>query len=1047
MTKRPLLLGALPLLGVALAVGCNCGKKKAPPAPTGRCDIDLSKYAGSAGATARKIDSASDLLKGDSAIGRLNDYLIKNDLIQVIVQAPDRHIAPNPYGGAIVDADVIRGAGEDTSDQFGKVAPFFNFGRTVNPTKVEVVADGSKGPAILAATGNDAVNDYLNVKSLLPLPTPVDADTDLGDLVTTYYILGKGQQNVHIVTAMCNPSGTDQKLAVGDLIDSGGTVEFFNPHSQTGGFGYGGLLPTDFPFYAFWGAKSAYAYAPMHATGNNQLTVSGVVGTLLDSGLGEWLGAPKPPHDAFTVPAHGTATYERDFYVGRSLSEVSGLVYASRGATITLSGTVTVGGQPVAGARVSILADDATFNPSRYPVTVAATAADGTWGAKVPQLASGNYEIAADYQSAARSVTAGQAWDTISGAADGTWNKDLTAPTVVHLHVRDPSGAPIPGKVVVYCDGGTCPVPRGRAGEDGDKFRNSAYDPWPADAQAVVFVDQTGDADVQVPAGTYEFVAAHGPEWSVYPDTWPTDRGAPVVVSGATYDAPTMELAHVVDTTGWMSGDFHVHAVNSPDSPVANLDRVRSFLSEGVDILVATDHDYVTDFTPFMDELDTRSTGSVPKASDEMKTVIGVELTTFDYGHWNGFPLTPSGDVVNQGAFDWAGGTGDGVDPKGIDAALKAMPGASERVVQANHPRGNLGWFTHVRLDNATGVTHACPQQFRLPAIAGCDPAQGSATDTGIWDEGFTAMEIVNDFEEQRIHGRVNDYLTFLSRGFDVTATAVSDTHQLVAASPGYGRTYVKVGVDKPADLDLVKFAHEVNLHHAVASLGAFVTVDAYGDPAGTHGGVGDLVAPDGSGKITLHVEAQAPAWLLNQNAQIEVHVWNPNRKMAWNATGTGADDNGQVAWPGYKGDDWQGAAAEAADFAALGVQMIHPNPATDLVAGADGSPNHFRWDIVHDFVLDTTGLTKDTWAVVIVRRDPAAMHADIEPATQDGNPVSIMALANAVLVDVNRNGTYDPPGVPNASKLPPWPGKIEELQPTTWQAQLPRLEALEREK
>lgn len=1000
MTKTTWLsLAALPLAGAIFAGGCNCKSNGGGgPQPTGRCDIDLSAYKNGSGATAKKIDAAGDLLQGDSASGRVGDFLLKNDLIQVVVQGPDRHIQPNPFGGAIVDADIIRPAGEATSDQFGKVAPLYNFGRTLNISKVEVVSDGKDGAAIVAATGEDEVNDYLNFLSLVPLKLPVDPNAKLPMTGTTYYVLEKGKRNVHIVTAFCNSGTAELKLEYGDLIDSGGTVEFFNPAASTGGFGYGPMIPpTELPFMSYWGLKSAYAYVPKVAVGNNQVTVSGVTGTLLGSSmLGDWVGQTKPPKAALTVPAGGSASYERDFVVGKDLGEVTDTIYGMRGATVKISGKVTVGGQPQAGVRVSIVTTDTSPVP-RHPIAIAATAADGSYALKVP---AGPYEVAADWEFSARSP-----WKNVDASADATQDFDLAAAGSAHLTVKDLAGKPLPAKVVVYCDG-ACPVPRGKANTDGNMFRNSSYDPWGDDVQAVVFVDNNGVADVTLPAGSYHLVATHGPEWSVgFPngaaDGWPASRGPKLdVASGAAANADFV-LAHVLDTTGWMSGDFHVHAVNSPDSPVANLDRVKTFMAEGVDVMVATDHDYVTDFTPYVAELDAATTGSNPKASDLLKTVVGVELTTFDYGHWNGFPLTAKTDDLIHGAYDWAGGTDVSRTPKQIDDALKALPGAASRVVQANHPRGSLGWFTHTRLDTASGATHACPQQFRMTPVSGCDPATGSTADTGIWDEGFTAMEIVNDFEEQRIHGRVNDWLTFLSRGFVITATAVSDTHQRVASAAGYGRTYVNVGVDKPADLDPAVLADATNKQKAVASLGAFVTAEATNDK-GDKKGIGELIGLGTDGKVHLKYTVQAPAWLAL--SQMELHTYSATRVTKYEATGMGADDTGNVGWPGY--DKNTVLATETADLAAAGVQVAKFQP-SDLVDGAEGGAAHQRWMKTVTFDVSPT---KDTWYVLVVRRPAAAMGDAIGPVAKDGNPVSIMAVANAILVDANGNGSYDPP-------------------------------------
>ena len=1050
-------LSALPLLGLlwfAIASSCNCGSHKA--SGTARCDIDLSPFRGAGvGAVARVITSTADLMQGDSATGRVGDYLIQNELIRVIVQAPDRHIQPNPFGGAIIDADIVRVAGEASSDQFGKVAPFYNFGRTTNVERVEVLDAGGKGAAIIAATGHDDVNDYLNVKSILPLTTVVQADTPVPMRETTYYFLRPGERRVHLVTAFCNDTGQAQKLAVGDLIDSGGDVEFFNPRSATGGFGYvpglDGISP--FPFYAFWGHKNAYAYLPPTADNNAQVTVSGVVGMLVGTRLDEWIGAAPPEH-AFLVPAHGKAEFERDFVVGRDLAEVTGDIYALRGATVQLSGKVTLDtapSQPVAGARV--VAVDLFSDIAPHPASVTESASDGTWSLRLPP---GNYRIGADLRFVSRSP-----FREITATADqGNIDFSLTAPVTAHVQLKDPAGSPIPGKVVVYCAAAgpaatatACPFPRGAAREDGNLFRYAAFDPWGDTVQSVVFVDHTGSADVELPAGQpVAFVASHGPEWSVSPDSWPADLGtASARTNGETV---SLELAHVVNTTGWISGDFHVHGVNSPDSPIALLDRVRTFLGEGVDVLVATDHDYITDYGPYLSQLDgLPAPANAKKASAWLRTVVGEELTTFDYGHWNSFPLDRNDSDLIGGAVDWAGGTGANKSPKEIHQALRDLPGGAVRVVQANHPRGNLGWFTHVRLDTGDGATHACPQQFRISGAPGCDPAKGSADDTALFDEGFTSMEIVNDFEEQRIHGRVNDWFTFLSRGLVVTATSVSDTHHKVLVSAGYGRSYVNVGTDDPATLDLSALAQAVNQHKVVASTGAFATLTAT-NAANQTAQIGDLIASGGAGQpMTFHAHVETAKWL--QPWQLELHTYSAARRTQYDADGTQQDDIGNNAWPGYCASPATGVACdapngnEAAELGAVGVQADNVGTSASppqLAPGFDPAGGHQRWIWDHDFTVTPA---QDTWYVLVVRRDPAKRANDIAPAVGATNgggtaALSIMAVTNPIFVDVDGNGKYDAP----AAKTPratPWP--LRANVPIDWAEALRRSRAIELEK
>jgi len=1025
--RRSTALVALLLLAAA------CSKGSPGPAPdSGRCDVDLSPYRALSGtATARQITSAADLMQGDSATGRVGDFLLENDKIRVIVQAPDRHIQPNPFGGAIVDADVVRAAGEASNDQFGKFAPFIQFGRTLKAEKVEVLP--GTGAAVVAATGPDEVNDYLNVKAILPAAPLVDPDVALGLRITNYYVLAPGESRVRVVTALCNPTAAALKLAYGDLLDSGGDVEFFNPRQKTGGFGYKGGIDgiSDFPFYSYAGQGTAYAYVPPAATGNHQVTVSGVTGTLLGQSLFEWvrLGpTSKIPDSALHVPAGGSASYQRFLYVGRTLGDVTSQFYADRGATVRISGKVTLGGAAAPGARVAVITTEtnpANF-PLRHPVAVLEADAQGNYAGRVP---AGTYELAADYRAQSRTPSP---FPTLTLSADAVRDFDLAPLGRLQVGLADPGGQPVPGKVLVYCESGPCVARGGNvaggADDEGNFFRASSSDPWPKDVQAWAFVDTTGKADIDLPGGgSYTIVASHGPTWSVHPSTWPADRGAPFTVAAGATVTRTITLAQVLDTTEWIGADFHVHGVNSPDAPTALLDRVRTFLADGVDLLVATDHDFVTDYGPSVAILDAQ-VATVPgaaKPSDLLATMVGEELTTFDYGHWNGFPIARTAGDLTGGAVDWGNALLSSLTPREIHLALRNRAstggGALPAVVQANHPRGSLGWFTAVWLDNGSGQTHACPQRFRLPPLAGCDPAKGQDADTGLFDEGFTAMEIVNDFEEERIHGRMNDWFTFLSRGLKVTATAVSDTHQRYLSAAGWGRTWVKLGTSDPKAIDPAALVTAVAGQKAVASLGGFVDVVARVNGVAA-GGIGDTVTVPSGGSLSLHVVAQAPEWL--RPGQLELHAYGASRATRHDAVGGGEDDYGNRRWPGYvcslpiaPGANCNGvSASEAADLAAAGVQVSAVVPGDRIPVGATGE---FRWNVVRDFAVSPLP-AQDSWFVVVLRRPAADAQKELAPGVPAGPAVTILAVTNPVFVDVDGNGRYDAP-LGKVPRTVPW--------------------------
>src|SRR5262249_35491878 len=142
------------------------------------------------------------------------------------------------------------------------------------------------------------------------------------------------------------------------------------------------------------------------------------------------------------------------------------------------------------------------------------------------------------------------------------------------------------------------------------------------------------------------------------------------------------ELERVVDTTGWISADLHVHAIPSPDAPSPLEDRVLSLAGAGVEVAVATDHNVVTDYGPTIVALG---------LEQEIASIVGDEITTREphYGHFNVFPL-PSGAAP----IPWKKTT-----PKDMfDAARALAPSGRDIVVQVNHPRmGEIGYLELLR--------------------------------------------------------------------------------------------------------------------------------------------------------------------------------------------------------------------------------------------------------------------------------------------------------------------------------------------------------------
>jgi len=154
-------------------------------------------------------------------------------------------------------------------------------------------------------------------------------------------------------------------------------------------------------------------------------------------------------------------------------------------------------------------------------------------------------------------------------------------------------------------------------------------------AQLNVIYTESGKVKQTIKPGTYTVTVSRGPEYTAREFT------GVVVPAGGTVDVGSgspITLARVVDTSGWTSADFHIHSARSLDSSAPLEARVRSFAAEGVEVMVSTDHDIVTDYTPAIAKM---------KLTPFVGSIVGTEVTTSvgtppyfsnSWGHINAWP-------------------------------------------------------------------------------------------------------------------------------------------------------------------------------------------------------------------------------------------------------------------------------------------------------------------------------------------------------------------------------------------------------------------------
>ncbi|NJN64130.1 MAG: hypothetical protein HC882_04130 [Acidobacteria bacterium] len=467
-------------------------------------------------------------------------------------------------------------------DLFASMFTLFDstFGRQADYTTAAIInAGGGANTAVLRVSGVDSTNPSI--------------------AVVTEYALGPDDRFVRVTTTLTNNGATAiDQLAVGDALQWGLTTHFAPGHNNNNrnipgdGYDIGGLT-FDVPWVAGNGLGSSYGY-----------TI--VAGDFELSNGSTW---SDPNITYLDLPGGGgSASYERFFIIGDgSLSSVSDEALALRGVAIgTLSGTITETGTglPIANADIVITTGQCLGTSGAVSNTIGLSAAGGAYSA---DLQPGAYKILVKAVGRNDSACLDA---TVTTASTTTLNVALSQQGTLNWNVTDGSN-PLPAKISVLFSGAN---PDREGPELGDTHTLIG---------GYAILSPSGSGTTTVPPGTYDIWVSRGTEYEVHRETVTVAAGGSAAVNAT--------LQRVVNSTGYLSADLHVHALNSADSGIPYEDRARQAAAEGLEIIGATDHDYNTDMSSAI-----TATG----LGAWVGSIAGNEITTNEWGHFNGYPLT-----------------------------------------------------------------------------------------------------------------------------------------------------------------------------------------------------------------------------------------------------------------------------------------------------------------------------------------------------------------------------------------------------------------------
>ncbi len=788
----------------------DAGELIIPPPP-----LDLTVRPGPGEVRAGRVRSPDELLDGPYTRGGVGDYKLYNSRVAFIIQDAGTTGVYRRYGGMPIDADVVRSEGAPGGSQLGDL--FFGYNlRQFDARHVQVLSNGSDDDARIRVTGTDG--DFPWLESFLAFLFP---DRPMNLELTYDYVLGPDDDFLTIEVTVANPNAHHVAVrthAVAFLMSTGLRAHFpgpgFDSRDHEGVFSWWSALG-DRVTYGVWMQESEL---------NMFMNYSDIMfGALIPFGLHP--GESLPFFRYLFVTDRGLAHAEsrlRELAAAPPLVALPGIVEADQEALRR-------------GVRLHVVTSVGDH------LTTARVGDDGAFELRLPP---GSFELLAKADGYLPSPA-------VAVEIDGVEPTEPPAPVELIL----PSSTPF---TLTVSDGAQYVPARisfipvsGAPGNILPRIFGEERHPFGA---ALEIYSGTGVESGVIPRGEYRVWAMRGFEY---------ERDMQVIEAADEPLELSFELERVVDTTGYLSTDTHVHGIHSPDSDVPDELRARTGLAEGLDVIMLTDHDGIFALSEAL--------AAIPGGTDWAATVAGSEVTTYVYGHFNAFPLTPKPEELNQGFIDWF----DADAPELFGRIRAAEP--DPVVVMIAHPRSApmAGYF------NAVGL----------------DIEEGTIKNPWNWSADFDAVEVFNGRCSGGRGEVVRDWFDLLNRGHLVSVGGGSDSHS-TGRPVGLPRTYFGSS-STPRDFHPSELAAAFKELDVFISCGPFVRFE-----------IGDarmgrlLVAPE---TLEAKVEIHAPSWMTLSDFRIIRNGEQEYRLPAteWPAAEGAICYSGTVALPLPDEDSW----------------------------------------------------------------------------------------------------------------------------------------------
>ncbi len=374
---------------------------------------------------------------------------------------------------------------------------------------------------------------------------------------------------------------------------------------------------------------------------------------------------------------------------------------------------------------------------------------------------------------------------------------------------------------------------------------------------------------VVLPPGRYRVTATRGIEYELSETEVELRSGQRVPLD---LDPPR----RVVETPGAIAADLHVHSGPSMDNGFSTRERVRTFVAETGEVMVAAEHETLFDFAPLIREMGLEA---------RLRAITGTEMTgqvptarmPHTAGHANFFPLDPDPYAYRRGVP-----ANEGRRLREIIHHARQLN--ADVVAQLNHARASDRFTDAIADDFRDHISNGAYLDHMGPAAHPFDPSLPLTTwpnrtliepdpVTGVRDLDVDAFEILNgthDWSPTRRRALLTDWYALLRQGERLTGTANSDSHGK-SQQVGLPRNMITVSDDDVASVDEAELLESIRRGRLVGTTGPLLDV-RIGDA-----GLGDMSAGAGA---TLEIRAYAAEWVPMSELRVLVNGEVVHRRL-----------------------------------------------------------------------------------------------------------------------------------------------------------------------